>query len=122
MKYAHYDKDTFWLKGFYDDDIHAEIPKPNICLTDDEWQKALNEGANFVEKGKLVYKQKEMSAEQLKQKELAELEAQIKETEGYIRHAILIGNDSVLPELREEYKGLLSEKEKLQKEVGDGKD
>nr|DAK09896.1 MAG TPA: hypothetical protein [Caudoviricetes sp.]DAS13696.1 MAG TPA: hypothetical protein [Caudoviricetes sp.] len=62
------------------------------------------------------------SVEQLKQKELAELEAQIKETEGYIRHAILIGNDSVLPELREEYKGLLSEKEKLQKEVGDGKD
>ena len=62
------------------------------------------------------------SVDQLKQKELAELEAQIKETEGYIRHAILIGNDSVLPELREEYKGLLSEKEKLQKEVGDGKD
>lgn len=62
------------------------------------------------------------SVEQLKQKELAELEAQIKETEGYIRHVILIGNDSVLPELREEYKGLLSEKEKLQKEVGDGKD
>ena len=62
------------------------------------------------------------SVEQLKQKELAELEAQIKETEGYIRHAILIGNDSVLPELREEYKGLLREKEKLQKEVGDGKD
>lgn len=62
------------------------------------------------------------SAEQLKQKELTELEAQIKETEGYIRHAILIGNDSVLPELREEYKELLSEKEKLQKEVGDGKD
>ena len=55
------------------------------------------------------------SAEQLKQKELAELEEQIKETEGYIRHAILIGNDSVLPELREEYKGLLSQKENLTK-------
>ena len=53
------------------------------------------------------------SAEQLKQKELAELEEQIKETEGHIRHAILIGNDAVLPELREEYKELLAQKENL---------
>ena len=55
------------------------------------------------------------SEEQLKQKELAELEEQIKETEGCIRHAILIGNDSVLPELREEYKELLTQKENLTK-------
>ena len=60
------------------------------------------------------------SAEQLKQKELAELEEQIKETEGCIRHAILIGNDAVLPELREEYKELLAEKQALEK--GDNKD
>ncbi len=55
------------------------------------------------------------SAEQLKQKELAELEDQIKETESYIRHAILIGNDAVLPELREEYKELLTQKENMTK-------
>lgn len=55
------------------------------------------------------------SEDQLKQKELAELEEQIKETESYIRHAILIGNDSVLPELREEYKELLTQKENLTK-------
>lgn len=56
-----------------------------------------------------------LSKEQSKQNELNELEAQIKETEGYIRHAILIGNDSVLPELREEYKELLTQKENLTK-------
>jgi hypothetical protein len=55
------------------------------------------------------------SKEQLKQKELAELEEQIKEVEGLIRNAILIGNDSVLPELREEYKELLTQKENLTK-------
>lgn len=59
--------------------------------------------------------QNKPSKEQIKQKELAELEEQIKETEGYIRHAILIGNDSVLPELREEYKELLTQKENLTK-------
>jgi len=50
-----------------------------------------------------------------KAKQLAQLEAQIKEAENDIRRAILIGNDSVLPELREEYKELLAEKQALEK-------
>ena len=50
-----------------------------------------------------------------KARELAELEAQIKEAEDDIRRAILIGNDSVLPELRKEYKELLAEKQALEK-------
>lgn len=59
--------------------------------------------------------------EQLKQKELAELDEQIKETEGYIRHALLIGNDNVLDELRAEYKELLAQKENLEKGESDEK-
>ena len=47
--------------------------------------------------------------------QLAELEAQIKEAEDDIRRAILIGNDAVLPELREEYKELLAQKQALEK-------
>lgn len=47
--------------------------------------------------------------------DLAELEAQIKEAEDDIRRAILIGNDSVLPELREEYRELLAQKQALEK-------
>ncbi|WP_315510115.1 hypothetical protein [Campylobacter showae] len=47
--------------------------------------------------------------------QLAELEAQIKEAEDDIRRAILIGNDRVLPELREEYKELLAQKQALEK-------
>ncbi len=59
--------------------------------------------------------------EQIKQKELAELDEQIKETEGYIRHALLIGNDNVLDELRAEYKELLAQKENLEKGESDEK-
>ena len=55
-----------------------------------------------------------------KAKALAQLEAQIKEAEDDIRRAILIGNDSVLPELREEYKELLAQKQALEK--GENKD
>ncbi|WP_459819481.1 hypothetical protein [Campylobacter concisus] len=51
--------------------------------------------------------------EQIKQKELAELDEQIKEAEGHIRHALIIGNTNVLENLRAEYKELIAEREKL---------
>lgn len=51
-----------------------------------------------------------------KAQELAELEAEIKEIETHIRHAMLIDNTQVLPDLREEYKELLKRKEELKDE------
>lgn len=44
---------------------------------------------------------------------LAELEAEIAECENYIRHALIIGNNAVLENLRAEYKELIAEREKL---------
>ena len=112
MKYAHYDKDTKRLLGYYDDEIHDIIPTPNIEISNEDWAKALNENANSVD----VKNQKLVRIEVEQEKdEKAELEAQIKEAEDDIRRAILIGNDSVLPELRKEYKELLAEKQALEK-------
>lgn len=115
MKYAHYNKETNEILGFYDDEIHSDIPKPNIKITDEQWKEAISAGANYAGNNKLIYKQKEPSAEDKKLAELAELEDQIKEAEDDIRRAILIGNDSVLPELRKEYKELLAQKQALEK-------
>lgn len=116
MKYAHYDKDTKRLLGYYDDEIHNDIPEPNIEISDEDWAKALNENANSVDvkNQKLVRVEVEQEIDE-KARELAELEAQIKEAEDDIRRAILIGNDSVLPELREEYKELIAQKQALEK-------
>lgn len=47
---------------------------------------------------------------------LYELEREIKGQEELIRNALLIGNDRVLPELRDEYKELLAQKQELEKE------
>ena len=117
MKYAHYDETTKRLLGYYDDEIHETIPTPNIKISDETWQKALNENANSVD----VKNQKLVRVEIEPEKdELADIEAQIEETESYIRHAILIGNDSALPELRSEYKELLAQKQALEK--GENKD
>ena len=47
--------------------------------------------------------------------QLAEIEADIKECEDYIRHALIIGNDKVLENLRSEYKELIAQREELRK-------
>lgn len=44
---------------------------------------------------------------------LAEIEAEIAECENYIRHALIIGNNAVLENLRAEYKELIAERERL---------
>ena len=45
--------------------------------------------------------------------QLAEIEAEIAECENYIRHALIIGNNAVLENLRSEYKELIAERESL---------
>ena len=112
MKYAHYDKKTNEILGYYDDEIHENIPTPNFEISNDVWQKALSENANIAD----AKNQKLIRVEVEQEKdELAELDEAIKEAEDDIRRAILIGNDAVLPELRKEYKELLAEKQALEK-------
>nr|DAY00981.1 MAG TPA: hypothetical protein [Caudoviricetes sp.] len=46
-------------------------------------------------------------------KQLSEIEAEIAECENYIRHALIIGNNAVLENLRAEYKELIIQREGL---------
>lgn len=48
MKYANIIKKTGQLLGWYDKDIHASIPAPNIEVSDEEWQNAINNNHNKV--------------------------------------------------------------------------
>ena len=50
-----------------------------------------------------------------KAKALAQLEADIKECEDDIKHALIIGNTAVLENLRAEYKELIAQREELRK-------
>ena len=50
-----------------------------------------------------------------KAKALAQLEADIKECEDDIKHALIIGNTAVLESLRNEYKELIAQREELRK-------
>ena len=55
MKYAHLDKENKIL-GWHDDNIHSNIPTPNIEVTDEVWQEALNINANCYENGEFIVK------------------------------------------------------------------
>lgn len=57
MKYAHYD-DNFKLLGWYDKDIHLDIPIPYIELTDAQWKVAVTNRANYIdiETNEVVFK------------------------------------------------------------------
>lgn len=112
MKYANYDKETNKILGFYDDEIHSSIPEPNIKISDDEWKKALSIGADYIQNGELIKKEPKVDE---KAKQLAQLEADIKECEDDIKHALIIGNSAVLETLRAEYKELIAQREELRK-------
>jgi len=42
MKYAHIDLNTSKLLGWYSTDVHDVIPEPNVEVTDEQWQIALD--------------------------------------------------------------------------------
>ena len=54
MKYAHII--DIKLQGWYDEEINPVIPTPNIEVTDEVWQEAVNINANCYEDGKFIVK------------------------------------------------------------------
>lgn len=88
----------------YEDDISKELLNQRVKelgltpISDDEANKLLEPKVDE------------------KAKALAQLEADIIECKDDIRHALIIGNDKVLENLRNEYKTLLAEREKLQEQ------
>lgn len=78
MKYAHI-IDTK-LQGWYDEEINAVIPTPNIEVTDEVWQEAINTNANCYEDGKFIVKDFR-TVEEIR---TAEINTQIAEAKQYL--------------------------------------
>ena len=68
MKYANIENGTNKFLGWYDKEIHLEIPTPNIEVTDEVWQEALNTNANCYENGKFIVKDFRTEEEKEKQR------------------------------------------------------
>ena len=63
MYYANYEETTGQILGFYDDEIHTEIPEPSIALTDEQWEQAI-EGSYRIVDGELEEYTPTMTREQ----------------------------------------------------------
>ncbi|WP_460178842.1 hypothetical protein [Campylobacter concisus] len=85
----------------YDDDVSEELLNQRIKelglipISDDEANKLLEPKIDEQDK------------------QLAEIEAEIAECENHIKHALIIGNNNVLENLRAEYKELIIQREGL---------
>jgi len=73
MKIAHYDETNGKLLGWYDNNIHKNIPTPNIKVSDEAWKQAININANFIDKNGVLSKKDFRTLEQLKDSKLKEL-------------------------------------------------
>ena len=97
MKYAHIEKTTNKILGWYDKEVHKKIPTPNIEVTDEVWKEAVNINANCYENGKLVKKDfttPEQKAEQEQAQFRAERDVLLKEADIEINKLDDLGKDS----------------------------
>lgn len=94
---------------------YKRVTEDPVPSNDDPNKKLVLKSEETKDSFRIFFEIEELSQEEKDAQALADLEDQIKEAEDDIRRAILIGNDSVLPELREEYKELLAEKQALEK-------
>ena len=97
-----------------DDDLvkngYKRVVEDPVPGNDDPNKKLVLKSEETKDSFRIFFEIEELSQEEKDAQALADVNTQIEETENYIRHAILIGNDSALPELREEYKELLAQK------------
>lgn len=111
LMYVSFLSDDDLVKNGYKRAIEEPAP-----ANDDPNKKLVLKSEETKDSFRIFFEIEELTQEEKDAQALADVNAQIKETESYIRHAILIGNDSALPELREEYKELLAQKQALEKE------
>ena len=96
MKYVHLENNK--ILGWYDKEIHTLIPTPNIEVSDEAWQNAINNGHNKVNAdGTTELCDFRTEDEKAKQ----ELEAKISEAKEYLTET-----DWVEPYLIKHYTGL----------------
>ena len=105
MYYANYDANTGEILGFYCDELHSEIPKPNIELTEDEWQTALS-GSYRVINGRLqeyTPTEPDLTTDEKISQTQGEYEEKLKNIRDLYEAALLSDNNTAAESLKLEY-------------------
>jgi len=75
MKYARYDEKTNEILGYYDDEIHKNIPTPSVSISDEIWRRAVQTNATHIDPLtlELSVKERKLDIEYLRSAKLNEL-------------------------------------------------
>lgn len=97
MKYVNYDKNTGRIIGYYDDTIHQNIPKPNIPISEKQWQEAINNNYNFIDVTNNTFGKKDFrTLEELKTSLVNSLKSKI---QSKITGGFTFGSDTIKTDL-----------------------
>jgi len=116
--YAHIDN-TGKIQGWYHEEIHNNIPTPNIEVSKEVWLEALNINANFYNKKTLLFENKDFrSKEQIEKDKIEEKKYQreefLKQSDILVaRHKEQIEIEANTTLSKEEYKKLLEYRQYL---------
>lgn len=79
MIYAHINTQNEIL-GWYDSEIHPVIPQPNIEVSKEDWEQAIQINANCIENNKFIYKDFSTEIEKVKMR-ISELKSLLDATD-----------------------------------------
>jgi len=117
MKYAYIEKDTNKLLGWYDDTIHNDIPTPNIEVTDDQWQNAINSNHNKINNDgsseQFDFRSDDEKLEDEKNNKISDAKEYLNSTDWYYARQLETGEN-----IPEEIKNKRSEYRKILKTLG----
>ena len=105
MYYANYDENTGEILGFYTDEIHAEIPEPNIELTYEEWQQAISGSYRIIDGLLEEYTppEPELTLDEQIEMTQREYQAELLEIRDLYQAAEIAGNVETVSELKNKY-------------------
>ena len=75
MKYVRYDEKEQEILGYYDDEIHKNIPTPSVSVSDEIWHRAVQTNATHIDPLtlELSVKERKLDIEDLRLTKLNEL-------------------------------------------------
>lgn len=122
--FAHYNKDTGMVIGFFSSEIHTKIPEPYISITEEQWKTCLKNQTSYkVLEGNLITIRP--SSETVKEQKRTALNClyvpQFDELERAYGRSLMIGDTENSLLIRKEYQELWTEYNKKMEEINNGK-
>jgi hypothetical protein len=121
--FAHYDEVTAKVKGFFSNELHSEIPEPNIKITEEQWQTCLQEQGTYkvLEGNFITVRPSSLDIKAQMKNSLNNIYIpQFDELERAYGRSDMIGDSENAASIKEEYRQLWAEYNAKMEEIENG--